>query len=182
MKHALVLVIALVLTTGFTHAQKVEKAKTETKETVSMVCPVTGEDADPDVSYAYNGKTYYFCCPGCVTKFKKEPTKFIKASAKGEFDPCDHHEEEDHASDAKIEHASDADKVYTVSGAVSEKAVINEGKDLSDQIVNAKCPVMGKPVSKKVVTVTYDDKVYGFCCKGCIKKFADNPQKYLKSE
>ena len=69
--------------------------------------------ANPEKSAEYEGKTYYFCSQGCVTKFKKEPTKFIKASAKGDFDPCDHGEE-NHSSDAKMEHASDADKVRAV--------------------------------------------------------------------
>ncbi|QOJ30547.1 MAG: YHS domain-containing protein [Ignavibacteriales bacterium] len=37
---------------------------------------------------------------------------------------------------------------------------------------------MGDEVDPEVKTVTYNGKVYGFCCKGCIKKFSNNPEKY----
>ena len=183
MKTAFVLALALLLTTGFVHAQKADKAKTATTEKTSLICPVTGEDADSDVSYAYNGKTYYFCCEGCVKKFKKDPAKYIKASAKNSFDKCNDHPSEE-ATGANHEMHTDADKAHAVEaaqveGSTLEAAVINTGRNLSEQIVNTKCPVMGEAVDKKVTTVTYKDKVYGFCCKGCIKKFAANPEKYL---
>jgi Cu+-exporting ATPase len=46
-------------------------------------CPVTGEthkkaDMTP---YAYQGVTYYFCCPACLPKFKADPDKYIKPAA-----------------------------------------------------------------------------------------------------
>ena len=28
----------------------------------------------------HNGKTYYFCCPGCDKKFKADPAKFMKGA------------------------------------------------------------------------------------------------------
>jgi P-type Cu+ transporter len=180
MKYLLTLTLALVITTGMAHAQHGDKAKSTSTEKASLICPVTGEDADPEVSYTYEGKTYYFCCNGCVTKFKKEPTKYIKASSTGKFAPCDHPEEGKEA--LKTDGRPEAEKVYTVTATDTEQAVINEGKDLSAQIANKICPVMGKAVDKKVTTVTYKDKVYGFCCKSCIKKFAANPEKYLKAE
>ena len=43
-------------------------------------CPVMknwilqSEAAD---SVEYNGKTYYFCCPGCKPKFVEDPEKYI---------------------------------------------------------------------------------------------------------
>ena len=46
-------------------------------------CPVMGEThkkADM-IAYAYKGVTYYFCCAGCVTKFKADPEKYIKPAA-----------------------------------------------------------------------------------------------------
>lgn len=32
-------------------------------------------DQSPKVEY--EGKTYYFCCPGCVDKFKADPKKYL---------------------------------------------------------------------------------------------------------
>lgn len=42
-------------------------------------CPVSGEaftitQSSPKVEH--NGKTYYFCCPGCAEKFKENPSKW----------------------------------------------------------------------------------------------------------
>ena len=42
---------------------------------------VCGMDVDPKTAAAqseYNGKTYYFCAPGCKKQFDSDPTKFVK--------------------------------------------------------------------------------------------------------
>ncbi|MDB5300912.1 MAG: hypothetical protein JWO87_2575 [Phycisphaerales bacterium] len=36
------------------------------------------------------------------------------------------------------------------------------------------------PVDPTVATVTYKDKVIGFCCEDCIPTFKKNPEKYMK--
>lgn len=43
-------------------------------------CPVTGEKIVKKYAKQcnYKGKVYYFCTKSCVTKFKKNPGKFIK--------------------------------------------------------------------------------------------------------
>ncbi|MDO9555598.1 MAG: cupredoxin domain-containing protein [Atribacterota bacterium] len=46
----------------------------------SSICPVTYEEFKPtkqSPSYEYKGKTYQFCCPGCVNPFKKNPEKYL---------------------------------------------------------------------------------------------------------
>ena len=49
-------------------------------------CTVTGELIDGSEGEAlklnYLGKTYYFCCGGCVKKFKAEPMNYIKEELK----------------------------------------------------------------------------------------------------
>jgi YHS domain-containing protein len=55
-----------------TSAQKVDDGKP-----VNTVCPVSGEDVDPEVIYVYNGKTYALCCNKCLKKFKADPEKYI---------------------------------------------------------------------------------------------------------
>lgn len=47
------------------------------------MCLVSNEEftissASPKVEY--KGKTYYFCCAGCDTKFAADPEKYLKAS------------------------------------------------------------------------------------------------------
>lgn len=180
MKRFSALFILLVVMSVAARAQDVQPAgdtpviPTATK----LICPVTGENADPDVSYAYNGSTYYFCCNGCVATFKNNPEKYLASSANKHFDACGDHAG-DHAGDHSGMHAK-AGSVSTPAQTESDEAVINTGKDMSAQISNSVCPVMGKAVDKTVTTVSYKGKVYGFCCKSCIKKFAKDPEKYLE--
>lgn len=49
-----------------------------------QACPISGEvftvtGASPKAEY--KGKTYYFCCPGCVEKFKADPEKYVPKGA-----------------------------------------------------------------------------------------------------
>lgn len=46
---------------------------------------------------------------------------------------------------------------------------------------NTVCPVMGNEVDLEANKVKYEGKLYGFCCNGCDKKFAANPEKYSKN-
>lgn len=63
--------------------QKVENVN-QNKENVSKepwnkVCPVKGNPIEADSpTVEYNGKVYAFCCPGCDTKFAKNPEKYSK--------------------------------------------------------------------------------------------------------
>lgn len=59
------------------------KSETKNNETAiniwNKVCPVMGEEVDPEApTEVYNGKTIGFCCPGCDKKFKKDPEKYMK--------------------------------------------------------------------------------------------------------
>lgn len=43
-------------------------------------CPVSGERfvvSESSPKAEHEGKTYYFCCPGCEANFKKDPQKFL---------------------------------------------------------------------------------------------------------
>jgi YHS domain-containing protein len=45
----------------------------------NKVCPVQGNAVEDDTpTVEYNGKLYGFCCPGCDTKFAKNPEKYSK--------------------------------------------------------------------------------------------------------
>lgn len=48
--------------------------------TAAMSCPVSNEPIGDGggVKFDYYGKTYTFCCEGCMAKFKKEPMDYIK--------------------------------------------------------------------------------------------------------
>lgn len=49
----------------------------------NLVCPVQGEEIDPDApKVLYKGKVYGFCCKGCDEKFMKDPEKYIRNLSK----------------------------------------------------------------------------------------------------
>ena len=56
-----------------------ESSKTVSKEPWNKVCPVKGNAIEEDSpTVVYDGKIYAFCCPGCDTKFAKNPEKYAK--------------------------------------------------------------------------------------------------------
>jgi YHS domain-containing protein len=58
---------------------KALKAPGEAKVGDHAKCPVSGEDFEVTASSPHsehNGKTYYFCCPGCQKKFEADPAKY----------------------------------------------------------------------------------------------------------
>lgn len=65
--------------------QKNENIKSESVQQINVkkpwnaVCPVKGNPIQDDTpTVEYNGKVYGFCCPGCDTKFAKNPEKYSK--------------------------------------------------------------------------------------------------------
>lgn len=42
------------------------------------VCGMNVDEAKAAATAVYQGKTYYFCNPGCKTRFEKEPEKYAK--------------------------------------------------------------------------------------------------------
>ena len=55
--------------------------------------PVCGMDVDEQQAAAtaeYQGKTYYFCSPGCKKAFEKEPQKYVQDTAET-GDQAGHH-------------------------------------------------------------------------------------------
>jgi len=66
-------------------------------------------------------------------------------------------------------------------GGVAAPSHPHEGHSTSqpgEEMVQTTCPVMGGPIDPKVYTEYKGRRVY-FCCKGCDKKFLENPEEYL---
>ena len=47
------------------------------KDSAQTLCPVMGNEINPDLFIDYKGVRVYFCCPPCIEKFKAEPEKYI---------------------------------------------------------------------------------------------------------
>ncbi len=48
---------------------------------IDPVCGMTVQPATAAGSHSYKSTTYYFCCQGCLTKFKVDPEKYLQKSA-----------------------------------------------------------------------------------------------------
>jgi YHS domain-containing protein len=59
--------------------QEVEKTKVvvDPNKPVNTICPVSGEEIDPEITVKYKDKTYAVCCKSCLKKFNKDPEKYI---------------------------------------------------------------------------------------------------------
>jgi xanthine dehydrogenase accessory factor len=56
------------------------KAPGEAKVGDKTTCPVMKHPfvvSESSPKLEYEGKTYYFCCPGCIEQFKANPKKYL---------------------------------------------------------------------------------------------------------
>ena len=51
---------------------------TTTSAVAQTTCPIMGNAIDKTVFTEYQGQKVYFCCAGCIDKFKAEPEKYVK--------------------------------------------------------------------------------------------------------
>ncbi|MCJ8328640.1 MAG: YHS domain-containing protein [Lentisphaeria bacterium] len=69
-------------------AEGSHEVATDSKVAVSVeankLCPVSDEEIDADIFTEYEGKKVFFCCKGCMKKFKADPAKYLKADVKTE--------------------------------------------------------------------------------------------------
>jgi len=73
---AILLAISVLSNVSFAQDQK-EKAET-------ITCPVTGEKvlkSEAVGPYQYNDNEYYFCCSGCLEKFKADPETYLNKTS-----------------------------------------------------------------------------------------------------
>ena len=89
---SIVVVLAGLLLVGLTGCGKKESEPAapepntaKTPESVSATaavtqttCPIMGAPIDKNVFTEYQGQKVYFCCAGCVDKFKADPEKYAK--------------------------------------------------------------------------------------------------------
>ena len=59
---------------------------------VDPVCGMEVDEKSAADTYEYQGKTYYFCAPGCKAAFEKEPEKYLnKSEGQSGHQGHDHH-------------------------------------------------------------------------------------------
>jgi hypothetical protein len=71
------IILAAVVTCGLSAVMAV--AEEASPKTCSQAkCPVMGGDVAKDVYIDHGDKRVYFCCAGCIEKFKADPDGYIK--------------------------------------------------------------------------------------------------------
>ena len=53
-------------------------AEKKAEATEQTLCPVMNKPINKELFIEYEGQKVYFCCPGCVDTFKKDPAKYVK--------------------------------------------------------------------------------------------------------
>ncbi len=49
-----------------------------------LVCGMDVDEANAPAKSEYQGKTYYFCAPGCKRAFDRDPERYIGAAGSSE--------------------------------------------------------------------------------------------------
>ncbi len=62
---------------------------------IDPVCLMEVEEATAKWTSAYQGKTYYFCSPGCKFSFEESPEQYL-AEGRAGSDPGAHHDHHPH--------------------------------------------------------------------------------------
>jgi len=57
---------------------------------IDPVCGMEVDEKSAAATYEYQGKTYYFCAPGCKAAFAKDPEKYLQPS-EGQNEHHGHH-------------------------------------------------------------------------------------------
>jgi YHS domain-containing protein len=52
------------------------------------VCGMEVDESNPAATSEYEGKTYYFCAPGCKTAFDADPKKYLGGEKSGGCGCC----------------------------------------------------------------------------------------------
>jgi YHS domain-containing protein len=68
--------------------------------------------------------------------------------------------------------------VLSIPSIAQEKTSTKEVEKTSNQPVNTICPVSAEDVDGDI-THEYKGTTYALCCKSCLKKFKQDPEKYI---
>jgi P-type Cu+ transporter len=99
--------------------------------------------------YEYAGQKYFFCCQGCLTKFRTEPEKYLAEGSKPKG-----------------------------AGLITLGMPGTSAKPDAGRVKDPVCG-MSVDVATAKHKSDYAGQSYYFCSAGCREKFAGNPQKYL---
>ena len=167
-----------------------------------MIDPICGMTVAPERaagSYAYNGQNYYFCSQHCLTKFKEDPEKFLRAPTQGHA-----HHQSNVGNASTVTDPVCGMKVDPKSAAGSQEHVgrtyyfcsphcLTKFREEPGRFAASRgqAAVQSKSAIDPVCGVTVDparapgkqkhgEETYYFCSRRCMVKFIANPDAFLK--
>ncbi len=147
------------------------------KSHIDPVCKMHVIEGREAGKWDYKGKTYYFCSSGCLKQFKSDPDLFLGLKPKPQP-----------ATQPKAEVKSQKPEVRS-AGAEPPRHKDTKGPDnLQSAISNLKSAHVD-PVCKMVVREgseaakwDYKGTTYYFCSVNCLKRFQQEPERFLLAE
>lgn len=151
-------------------------------------CPVMGDSIDFSVKLDTRLGPVYFCCKGCIKKYRAKPAKYAKDAAKQRKAVAALPKVQvtcpisGKPTDSKIFVKHQGEKVYFCCEGCSEKFKKEpkkyEAKLADSYTYQTKCPVMGGDIDPTAFSTLPDGRKVFYCCPGCDKPFLKDPAKY----
>ncbi|MEP7152279.1 MAG: heavy metal translocating P-type ATPase [Nitrospira sp.] len=119
------------------------------------VCGMTVQPATAAASHLYEDKTYYFCCQGCLEKFRADPARYLTPIT--------------------------APPASTTGPGGGKLLPMVGPSPSSEKISGVIDPVCGMTVDPTTAagSYTHEGTTYSFCCQSCLAKFRADPLRYL---
>ena len=166
-----------------------EAAPAASNGPAQATCPVMGDKIDRNFYTEYQGQRIYFCCVGCVEKFKKDPDKYMKKLEQAGV------QLEKVQTTCPVMGGKIDKKMYTdyqgqriyfcCTGCVEQfkKDPEKYMKKIADskvalESVQKTCPITGKPIDRNNFAAYKGRRVY-FSSPDCAVVFNKDPEKYL---
>src|SRR5580765_2563061 len=127
------------------------------------VCGMTVDPAKAAGQFEHKGTSYYFCSKGCLAKFAADPEKYLA----GAREPM------------AVGHSPVGQPAVLSIGGLKKAKPANPQSAIPNP--QSKDPVCGMTVDPAKAAGQFEHKgtSYYFCSKGCLAKFAADPEKYL---
>ena len=154
-------------------------------------CPVMDEPVNLAISVPTDDGPVFFCCEGCIPKFRKDPAKYATKVAVQRTALA--HRAKVQVTcpvtktpiDRKVFVESSGGKVYLCSKDCVDKYQRDPAKYVTalanSYTYQTKCPVMDGDIDPKVFTKLSTGETIYYCCPKCDKVLREDPAKYNKN-
>lgn len=160
----------------------------EAKEYAMPNCPIMDEPVNFSASTPTEQGPVYFCCAGCIDKYKADPAKYAKKVEAQRKVLADRPKVQVKCPlsgdpvDPKISIKHDGRELYFCCKGCAGKFEKNSDK-YKTALANSysyqtTCPVLGNPINPEALTVLPTGETIYYCCMECDKKLLSNLEEY----